>query len=484
MNKCWQQPSLETVAGPHGAGYPVVTAHHRSTATPSKEFPHHNRSSTGICAAVTHYLPALLLTLMFAGLADAATPEPRAIANTLLDQLDAGRFEQARNTFTPAMAQALPLATLSNVWRALPQQLGTLQRRGVSTQNSGGDGTIVIVPLQFERGALDAKISIDVGGRIAGLLLQPAHAPAPPAADADGGFSERAIEVAGLPGLLALPDGAGPFPAVVLVHGSGPQDLNETIGPNRPFLDIARGLAAQGIAVLRYDKRTHARPQEFADGRFDIDRETTDDAIAAIALLASTAGIDPRHLYVMGHSQGGMLAPRIATRSGKLAGVILWAAPARPMLDLLLEQNRYLLSLDGDYSAQDQTQVAAIQQQIGDIRAGNSLEATLLGAPAGYWREADGVDPVADLAKLDLPVLWLQGGRDYQVTAPDWTRWKQALRDNRRATLHEYPALNHLGIAGDTRSSPADYQGPGHVDAGLIADVAAWINASAGRAQR
>src|SRR5690606_29657538 len=124
-----------------------------------------------------------------------------------------------------------------------------------------------------------------------------------------------------------------PAPATGRALGSGPHDRDETVGPNKPFLDIARGLAAQGVAVLRYDKRTKARPQDYADGSVTIDSETTDDAVFAVAALREAPGIDPARVYVLGHSQGAMMAPRIAARSGHVAGLVLLAAPARPLLD-------------------------------------------------------------------------------------------------------------------------------------------------------
>jgi dienelactone hydrolase len=418
-----------------------------------------------------------VLALLLLAAAVPALPEtPQQIATALLDRLQADQFEQAERDFTPEMAKAVPADKLAAVWHSLPKQVGALKKLGEPIQTTHDDHTMVMVPLQFEHGDFNALVSINKAGRIAGLLLQPVASPTPPLA-ADAGFSERDIQIAGLPGLLALPDGPGPFPAVVLVHGSGPQDRDETIGANRPFLDVARGLAAQGIAVLRYDKRTRARPQDFADRTYGIDKETTDDAVAAVALLTTTAGIDMHHIYVMGHSQGGMLAPRIAAHSGKVAGLILWAAPARPLLDLLPEQNRYLLSLDGDFSPTDQAHVAEIERQIRLIRDGTDPSVQLIGAPAGYWRDADRVNPIADLAHLDLPVLWLQGGRDFQVTQPDWNLWKNALDRDPKASQHSYPALNHLGIAGSGASSLAEYQQPGHVAPQLITDVGTWVHA-------
>ena len=276
---------------------------------------------------------------------------------------------------------------------------------------------------------------------------------------------------------MAMPTATDKVSAVVLVHGSGPQDRDETIGPNRPFLDIARGLADNGIAVLRYEKRTKARPQDFAGGQYTMDEETTNDAVAAVAALRATPGIDPDRIYILGHSQGGMLAPRIAQHSGKVAGLILLAAPARSLLTILPEQNHYLLNADGNITAQEQQFLDQLQQMIANVRSDATIadKDTPLGLPAHYWRTFDKIDPVADAQSLTLPMLLLQGGRDFQVIDTDWQLWRKAFADAPRATFHHYPALNHLGIAGEGAGSLDEYQKPGHVDAKLIADVAAWI---------
>src|SRR5262249_34016694 len=125
-----------------------------------------------------------------------------------------------------------------------------------------------------------------------------------------------------LPGFLSLPKGAGPFPVVVLVHGSGPQDADETIGPNKPFKDLALGLARRGIAVLRYAKRSRVEPA----GVVTVKEEVLDGAHAAIELARASKGIDPGRVVVLGHSEGGYLAPRIAKENPTVAGIILLAA--------------------------------------------------------------------------------------------------------------------------------------------------------------
>ena len=439
-----------------------------------------NRSSTRWFAV------ALALCLPLAAMAAQPKPvaDPVARATTLLDHLDAGEFSDAEAMFTAQMAQAVPADKLQALWEALPQQAGPSSGRGLPVVAADGDIRVVTVPLKHAV-PLQAKIAVQPDGRIAGLFIQPAPPPPADAPAADAGFAERDFAVDGLPGTLAMPAGASadtPVPAVVLVHGSGPHDRDETIGPNRPFLDIAHGLAADGIAVLRYEKRTRARPQDFAGDTFTMDGETTADAVAAVAALRGVAGIDPARVYVLGHSQGGMLAPRIARQSGEVAGLAMLAAPARPLLDLLLEQNRYLVGLDGTVDPAEQAHLTRLQAQVDAVRGDGAvaLADSPMGLPANYWRTFETVDPVADARATDVPLLLLQGGRDIQVVDADWRLWQAAFANDPRASLHHYPALNHLGIAGEGPGNIAEYQQSGQVDATLIADIAAWIHAHEG----
>jgi dienelactone hydrolase len=348
---------------------------------------------------------------------------------------------------------------------------------------------MVTIPLHYANAELVAKTAVAADGRIIGFLIQPAPPPTAPAPAADADFSERDMQVGddarALPATLAMPNGTGQasgknVPAVVLVHGSGPQDRNETIGPNRPFLDIARGLAARGIAVLRYEKRSKARPQDYAAGDFGIDAETTDDAVAAVAALRDMSGIDPTRVFVLGHSQGGMLAPRIAQHSGHVAGLVLLAAPARPLLDILIEQRKRMSVLDdGKTSPEEAAALDALKQQVAAVRANTDVPAAQLplGQPAGYWRSTDAVDPVAEARAVSKPMLVLQGARDIQVVDADWQRWQAGFHDDPAVTFKLYPTLSHLGIAVTGDSDLAAYTTPGHVDAQLIDDIAAWIAA-------
>jgi dienelactone hydrolase len=418
---------------------------------------------------------------------DATAPDATTIATTLLDRLDAHDYAAAETAFGAQMAAAVPADKLQQVWESLPKMAGEATGRGEPAVAAQDGVQLVTIPLHYAKGELVAKIVVAADGSIVGFMVQPPAAAAAPPPAADANFSETDFSVGegerALPGTLAMPKAAPPaagFAAVVLVQGSGPQDRVESIGPNKPFLDIARGLAAQGIAVLRYEKRTKARPQDFADGKVTIDSETTDDAVAAVAALRKAPGIDPTRVFVLGHSQGAMMAPRIAQHSGQVAGLILLAAPARPLLDILQEQRKRMAVLDdGKTSPEESAALDALKQQVAAVRASADVPVAQspMGQPAAYWRSTDAVDPVAEARAVALPMLVLQGTRDIQVVDADWQGWKGGFHDNPKVTFKLYDGLNHLGIKVEGDDDLAAYSVPGHVDAQLIADVAAWIGA-------
>jgi len=294
-----------------------------------------------------------------------------------------------------------------------------------------------------------------------------------------------------LTGTLTLPAGKGPFPAVVLVSGSGPNDQNETIGPNHPFLDIALGLAARGIASLRYDKRTHDYPRSVDPATFTLTQEYVPDALAAIRLLQHEPNIDPRRIFVLGHSQGGTYAPLIAKDAPQVAGVILLAAGAERIDQALLRQARYLATLPGAIGANAKTQLPFIAAEVAQIDNPATLEkdkpGTILlgGAGPAYFLSGFRYDEVATARSIPQPLLFLQGDRDYQVTvADDLDVWLKGLRGRRNVTVVQFPKADHLFLDGTGPPTPLDYATAGRVDPKVIATIVAWVEkvgAPAGR---
>jgi uncharacterized protein len=282
-----------------------------------------------------------------------------------------------------------------------------------------------------------------------------------------------------LPATLTLPDGARHLPAVVLVHGSGPNDRDETVGANKPFRDLAAGLADRGLVVLRYEKRSRAAPLSFMGHPFTVNDEVVDDALSAVTLLRGLPQVDPARVVVLGHSLGGTLAPRIGARDTTLAGLVILAGATRPLPDLVDEQLAYLRALPGADTVALDRAIGSMAPGLAAVRALTPADSAstqmYLGAPAAYWLDLARYNPVAVAARLPMPILILQGGRDYQVTRADLAGWRTGLDGRGAVQIREYPSLNHLFISGTGASSPAEYAVAGSVDPRVIADIADWV---------
>jgi len=407
-------------------------------------------------------------------------------AETVVDQLAAGEFAKTVDLFDATMKTALPENRLRTVWTTLGGQAGAFERRVSTSSERRGLLLITRVTCHFEKTDLDVQVVFDKDGLVAGLSFQPvAVAWTPPPYAKAGAFTESDITVGAagwpLPGTLTMPAGDGPYPAVVLVHGSGPEDRDETIGPNKPFKDLALGLASRGIAVLRFEKRTQAYAGKLGGvAHFTVKEESIDDAVAAVAKLRTTPKIDPKRIFVLGHSLGGTIAPRIGAADPAIAGLISLAGATRKIEDAMLAQVTYLATASGPITPDGQKQIDDTKKLIETIHALTPADAasptSIGGAPAAYWLDLEAYDPVATARTIRQPMLILQGERDYQVTlADDFARWRTGLAGRSGVTFHTYPALNHLFVAGTGKSLPAEYGIAGHVAEDVIADIAQWI---------
>lgn len=183
---------------------------------------------------------------------------------------------------------------------------------------------------------------------------------------------------------------------------------------------------------------------------------------------------------MLGHSLGGTVIPRIGKQDPEIAGFIFMAGATRPMEDAILEQMSYIFTLDGEISDKEK---AALEDMAGKAAKVKDPELSLeapssllpFGAPASYWLDLRGYDAPGEAKGLRRPMLIIQGGRDYQVTMEDFERWKAALSSRDDVVFKIYPALNHLFSPGEGKSTPQEYESPGHVAEEVIGDIADWI---------
>jgi dienelactone hydrolase len=406
------------------------------------------------------------------------------LAEKFLSHLIQNESEDAIAMFDKTMTKALPSEKLEKMWPMLQLQAGVFEEIIASRLEEQGSYRIVFLTCRFKKTLLDAKVVFDKEDKIAGLFFVPTYSP-PPYEDQTK-FREEEITFGDkpwvLPGTLSLPEGKGPFPTIVLVHGSGPSDRDETIGPNKPFRDLAGGLASRGVAVLRYEKRTKQYNKEFLNPefKFTVQHESIDDALAAVNMLRQRKDIDGKNIYVLGHSLGGMLVPRIGAQDKNIAGFIILAGATEPTEDEIVRQMEYIYSLDGKLTEKETAQLdgyKAAAEEVKNLKPADieTFKKALMGAYAAYWLDLRGYDPPAVAATLDAPLLILQGERDYQVTIAAFERWKTAIKDRENVTFKLYPDLNHLFISGKGKSTPSEYQRPGHVDVEVISDIAEWI---------
>lgn len=427
-------------------------------------------------------LPIIILALFLIAQLAAGASNPSETALRYLQHLIAGDYQAAQAMHNAQMQGAIDANGLRVAWEGLLKQAGSLRGVGQPFVESQDAYTLVYIPCSFNTGALDVLVVLDAEGLVAGLNFVPhqlrASWQAPDYAEREL-FTETNVKF-GLPewelnGVLTAPRASGKYPVVVLVHGSGPQDMDETMGANKIFKDLAWGLASRGIGVFRYDKRTVTHGGRMNPQTVTVEDEVIADAVAAVERIYGFP--DVSSVFVLGHSLGGTLAPDIAARTAYANGMIIMAGTPRPLSELIVEQVTYLAGLDGTVTPEEQAVIDGLTAQIAALNA-RTLPANelVLGVPALYWYDLLDRDPIKTLQASGKPALFLQGERDYQVTMKDWQLWCDALdRDAGLYTFKSYPSLNHMFMSGSGPANPQEYEIPGHVDVQLIDDIAQWI---------
>lgn len=403
-------------------------------------------------------------------------------ASDYVSQFVKGNFSDFYKDCDAKFQQSITQDELVKGWDTIVQVTGTPGETlsNIYIRQKGCD--IVVSTISGTLYNIRVTITYSSDGKPAGIWTN--YAPKdPPAPRSTDQWEEVSVKVGEykLPGMLTLPKGIQKPPVVILIQGSGSSDMNESLGtaPNRPFEDIAHGLAAQGVATLRYNKRTYQYP---AGGGDTIQYEMLDDAAAAVKLLGSDSRVDANRIYLLGHSLGGMMAPKIAADNPQIKGFISMAGSLRTLQDLSLDQNKAAIAAETSLTEQQKSvMVAQVQAELDKTKTlDDGGTGSIMGVPTNYWKSLNAIHS-ADIVKgLNVPMLILQGGVDFQVYPDkDYKLWQTVLEGRGNVTFKLYDGLSHLFMPNQIPANGAPdisaYNAPNHVDSRVIADIAAWV---------
>ncbi len=421
-----------------------------------------------------------LLALLLCATATAEEGELAARALEVYEALAAGEYAQVAAQFDDAMAAQVDAAALQAGLEGAARELGAMTRATVSQADEAARAAALLV--EHEGGRSLLQLAFDEDWRIGGLYVQTVSqtAEAPLERELPEGVRAEAVTLfAGtqreLAGEILHPAQEG-APFVVFAQGSGPSDMDETIGANKPLRDLAYDLAALGVGSLRFDKITYAAPDWPVD---TVEQEYLEPVAEALRALRERT--QARSFYLVGHSEGGMLAPYLVAECGFDGGVALAGTP-KQLWEISRAQNLALLEAMDE--AQRENVAAQIEEQtrlaegLADMSDEEAAGTTVFGMSAIYLRHLARMDQAEIARDSGKPFLFLWGTADAQVDREAFEAWKERLEEG-PYTYVEYEGLNHLFLPareGENLSNLMESYGmPSRMDARVAGDIANWI---------
>lgn len=382
------------------------------------------------------------------------------------------KYSEAYTFFDSIMKTKISEIVLKDTSQKLNLQLGEFK----SVIETNKEKETYFYYSEFEKMKLDIQISMNDSGKIIGFYFIP-HKKFKKSTSlgTDLNISSNSID---LKGTLLVPDGDGLKKLVIFIHGSGPNDRDETVFENKPFRDIAENLYLNGISSYRFDKKTFTNPESFTE-KSTIDDEVTNDVLNIVSYFKNNKRFSDYQIILIGHSLGAHLLPRIANISNQISKIVMLAGNARPLDKLILEQYDYLYTLSPSEELKNQYILVHKQVEFLNSKKFNNKATSAqlpLNLSFSYWESLLRYNPIKEIKKVKIPILVLQGARDYQVTIKDFKLWQRALKSNKKSTTILYPKLNHLFIAGNGPSKPEEYTISGKVDEMVVSDIIGFIN--------
>lgn len=396
--------------------------------------------------------------------------EKKEIGNIFIKALFIDKdYEKSYALFDSSISSQIPLSELKLLPEQIQKQLGEFKKIiEINNENS-----TYYYYSEFEKSKIDIQISFNENNKIIGFFFIP-HKKFENTNEENNSLNIKSNNIE-IKGVFLHPLQNDQKKIVVFLHGSGPQDRDETIGENKPFKDIAEYLFDNGITSYRFDKKTLTNPETFDDNS-TAEEEVISDAVNVINFFSEN--YKNYEIILLGHSLGGYLLPKILENKLNVSKLIFLAANARPLQELIMDQFVYLNKINP--SSVSNEAVQSIKKQVGFLNSkkfnSNSNKSDLLfNLSANYWKYLINYNPLPLLKTIKIPMFFAQGGKDYQVTEKDFNLWKNQLINNKLAIFKYYPSLNHIFIKGNDIPSPKDYEKKGSIDEELLKDLKHFI---------
>jgi uncharacterized protein len=411
----------------------------------------------------------------------------RSRSEIVLQQFIKNDYGAIYKQIDTASISKMDSASIAKSWNNLIKANGKFVKKIKVEKGQQGNFELFVSTLQFEKNEINFRLIWGSNKKIKGYYFTPVDKRPKyqmPSYHKEGVAKEKKVLMTTgeyrIPGSLVIPNTPGRHPLVILVHGSGANDRDETFGPLKPFRDLTSGLTAQGIAVLRYEKRTRMFKSKMShiDPNYTVKQEVLEDVKKAIEVAKADTSIDTTQIYICGHSFGGMMLPRIAKENPSIKGLIYLTPNARKLEDLFVAQAEYLAEEITDPARKKAVvdSIKVLRDKVKSLTSKAAVDSSrIFDSPVSLWYELRNYDPVETAKTLDMPMLFIFGMRDYQVTSIDSDKWFSAFKSNEKAVFKMYPTLNHFLVAGEGKSLPSEYEKPGNVDEALINDIGAWI---------
>lgn len=419
-----------------------------------------------------------------AGLTDINRQELEDLCLSYLEDFRMGTFDRFYENAGETLQAALPQEQAEQDW-ALASSTARDYKGSQTTQVTQADGSIQVEITSVHRRYHlittfvygDTDKAEELSFRLAPLAVSP---------ESGENWEEIPIKLGYDPekqlnGMLTLPKDVERPDVVILVQGSGANGMDSLIGAadNRPFADLAQGLAERGIASIRYDKRLYAYPEDVTD----VETEYLYDVKDAVRFAMEDARVDGSRLYLIGHSQGGMLSPKMVSDNPELKGFVSMGGTLRRMEDMILEQNETMMAQNETLSKEEKdaylSEARASVERIRSLNADSPDDRSelIFNYPVSYWISLNAINSLSIAEGLTLPMLVLQGDNDFQVLyQTDFQLWQKVLAGRENVDFIHYPGLSHVFMPGSLEHfDSSSYDPPAKMDEQVIGDIAEWI---------